>query len=63
MCIRDRGYADFGVNRLTNSPSMLLELGFVTSDRDNAVFDQKLTQLCKAIVDGCIEFLKERNKL
>ena len=57
------GYADFGVNRLTNSPSMLLELGFVTNDQDNAVFDQKLSQLCKAIVDGCIEFLKERGKL
>ena len=57
------GYADFGVNRLTNSPSMLLELGFVTSDQDNAVFDQKLSQLCKAIVDGCIEFLRERGKI
>ena len=42
---------------------MLLELGIVTNDQDNAVFDQKLSQLCKAIVDGCIEFLKERGKL
>ena len=57
------GYTDFGVNRLTNSPSMLLELGFVTNDHDNEIFDRKLPQLCRAIVDGCIEFLKERGEL
>ena len=57
------GYPDFGVNRLTNSPSMLLELGFVTSEADNAVFDAKLEKLCGAIVDGCIRFLRERGKM
>lgn len=51
-----KGYADFGVNRLTRSPSMLIELGFVSSDQDNAVFDEKLPELCEAIVRGCCRF-------
>lgn len=56
-------YTDFGVNSNTTSPSMLIELGFVSSDSDNAIFDAKLPQLCTAIVEGCEIFLKERGTI
>lgn len=58
-----KGYSDFGVNRLTNSASMLIELGFVTSDADNALFDAKLPELCGCIVESSVAFLKVRGKI
>lgn len=58
-----KGYSDFGVNRLTNSASILIELGFVTSDADNAIFDTKLPELCRCIVENSVEFLKVRGKI
>ncbi|MFA9380273.1 MAG: N-acetylmuramoyl-L-alanine amidase [Acetanaerobacterium sp.] len=53
---RDSLAADYAVNRNTNMPSMLLELGFVTSDKDNALFDDKPAEICEAIVRGCCTF-------
>ncbi|MEM1486037.1 N-acetylmuramoyl-L-alanine amidase [Oscillospiraceae bacterium PP1C4] len=48
---------NYAVNRDTKSPSMLIEMGFVSSDVDNALFDTKLTGLCAAIADECCTFL------
>lgn len=57
-----RGYnndpdKDYAVNRDTDMPSMLLEIGFITNMRDNALFDESLHDICAAIVDGCEKFL------
>ena len=54
-----RGYRDSAVgNYYTNSgtkmPSMLLEVGFITNDGDNSVFDSKLDECAEAIVDAVI---------
>lgn len=51
------GSGEYAINRDTVMPSMLLELGFVTSDKDNAIFDEKTKELCGAIVRGCSKFL------
>ena len=48
---------DYAVNRDTNMPSMLLEIGFITNKDDNAIFDSKLKEICAAIVDGCEKFI------
>ncbi len=44
--------ADYYCNSGTSSPSMLIELGFVTNAEDNALFDQKIGDLAKAIADA-----------
>ena len=48
---------DYAVNRETNAPSMLLELGFVTNAEDNKVFDASLSALCKGIAQASAHFL------
>ncbi len=48
---------DYAVNRDTNSPSMLIEIGFITSDVDNAIFDPNQDKIAAAIVMGCLDFL------
>ena len=45
-------YADYGVNRDTDMPSALLELGFITSDTDNKSFDTHFDAYAKAIAKG-----------
>lgn len=48
-------YADFGVNRLTNMSSCLLEVGFIDSDTDNAIFDSKFDAMAKALAVSLVE--------
>ena len=43
-------YTDFGVNRQTNMHSCLLEVGFISSNKDNKAFDTHLDDIAKAIV-------------
>lgn len=47
-------YTDFGVNKYTKMPAMLVEFGFITNTGDNAKFDATLEAMadavCKAIV-------------
>lgn len=43
---------DFAVNRLTNMTSCLLELGFISNDDDNRIFDEKFEQMARAIADA-----------
>lgn len=45
-------YEDFGVNRLTTMNSALLEVGFIDSDTDNKIFDEKLKESAKGIAVG-----------
>ncbi len=57
-----RGYVtdptlNYAVNRDTKAPSMMVELGFVTSDIDNSIFDMRLSKLCEVIVEECCIFL------
>ncbi len=51
------GSGEYAVNRDTVMPSMLLELGFVTNERDNTLFDSKQKQICTAIVRSSSKFL------
>lgn len=45
-------YTDYGVNRDTDMPSALLELGFVTSAADNKTFDANFDAYAAAIAKG-----------
>jgi len=52
-----RGYrtnpqADYYCNSGTKSPSMLIELGFITSAADNDLFDRRMDDFCRAIADA-----------
>ncbi len=60
---RDRGVkygtnegenSNYYVNANSNSPSMVLEMGFVNVAEDNKLFDNKLDQYAKAIGDAII---------
>lgn len=46
---RDRTANNYYVNANTNMPSILLEVGFITSDEDNKVFDEKTDEMAKEI--------------
>ena len=43
---------DYNVNGLTNMVSCILEMGFITSDRDNELFDAYYRDYAKAIAQG-----------
>lgn len=46
---------DLAVLRRTQMPALLVEAGFIDSDKDNAIFDNQLQQVAQAIADGIIE--------
>lgn len=46
---------DYYVNKHTDMPSCLIEMGFVTSKDDNALLDEKLEQYAQAIANGIIK--------
>lgn len=57
------GYAknadgNYYVNAHTNMPSCLAEIGFITSDEDNALFDENLDAYADAIAKGIIKTLE-----
>ena len=57
------GYArsdgkNYYVNSHTDMPSCLVELGFINSETDNKLFDEKLDEYAQAIADGIAETLK-----
>ena len=49
--------ADYYCNSGTQSPSMLIELGFVSSPEDNDRFDRDYEKYCSAIVQAACEYL------
>ncbi len=60
------GFVDLGVKerpnlvvlKRTNMPAVLVEVGFIDSDDDNALFDEKFDEIAKAIADGIIEVVE-----
>lgn len=56
------GFANQGVNertnlavlRRTNMPSVLVEVGFINTDRDNTRFDSRFYEIAQAIADGIL---------
>lgn len=52
---------DYYVLNNTKMPSCLIELGFITDDKDNELFDKNVEEYAKAIADGIIEEIKGNN--
>lgn len=48
-------YTDYGVNRLTKMSSCLLEVGFIDSVSDNAIFDGYFAEIALAIAKAVME--------
>ena len=56
------GFVNQGVNERpnlvvlnrTNMPSVLVEVGFINSDIDNALLDEKFYEIARAIADGIL---------
>lgn len=54
------GYKNLGVNarpnlvvlRRTDMPAVLVEVGFINNDQDNALFDSKFDATARAIANG-----------
>jgi len=57
---RDRGVkrGNFAVLRNTNAPAMLLEMGFITNERDNQLFDENFNAYADAIARGIVMALR-----
>lgn len=51
------GTEDLLVNRVSNMPSCLIEMGFITNTNDNLLFDTYLKQHAKAISKGIMTYL------
>lgn len=52
---------NYYVNRNTNMPSCLVEMGFMTSDVDNRFFDERMDQYAEAIASAIIEIGEDKN--
>lgn len=56
------GFVNQGVNerpnlavlRHTNMPAVLVEVGFINTDRDNMMFDSRFQEIAQAIADGIL---------
>lgn len=56
------GFVNQGVNertnlallRLTSMPAILVEVGFVNTERDNQIFDSRFQNIAQAVADGII---------
>lgn len=49
--------SNFYVLKYTNAPAMLLEIGFITNQHDNDLFDKYILMYAKAIFEGISEIL------
>ena len=54
-----RGDGNYYVNSHTDMPSCLVELGFINSETDNALFDEKINDYAQAIADSIAKTLAE----
>lgn len=56
------GFLNLGVNERTNlvvlnrtqMPAVLVEVGFINTDADNQLFDERFNDIAKAIADGIL---------
>ncbi|MBR2957126.1 MAG: N-acetylmuramoyl-L-alanine amidase, partial [Clostridia bacterium] len=58
-----RGYqgstsSNYLVNSATDMPSCLIEMGFITTQEDNELFDENFDKYAEAIAEGIIESVK-----
>lgn len=58
-----RGYqgnssANYLVNSATDMPSCLVEMGFITTEEDNELFDENFEEYAEAIAQGIVESIK-----
>ncbi len=53
----DSDNSDYYVNKHTNMPSCLIEMGFITNEEDNRLLDVHLEEYAKAIADGIEKML------
>ncbi len=61
--LEDVGFVDQGVNERTNlvvlnrteMPAVLLEVGFINTDADNQLFDERFRDIAQAVADGILE--------
>ncbi|MCH5170807.1 MAG: N-acetylmuramoyl-L-alanine amidase [Oscillospiraceae bacterium] len=58
---REGANQNYYVNRCSKMPSVLAEIGFITSEKDNTLFDEDLDALAVAIADGIEMTLLEMN--
>lgn len=60
------GFEDQGVNERTNlvvlnrtaMPAVLVEVGFINTDADNRLFDERFDETARAIADGILETIR-----
>ena len=50
---------NLAVLRRTKMPAVLVEAGFINSDKDNELFDNKFNETARAIADGINETIKD----
>lgn len=58
---RDGKDMNYYINRNTKMPSVLAEIGFISSKDDNKKYDENIEKYAKAIADGIEMTLKEMN--
>ena len=51
---------DYYVLNNTKMPSCLLELGFISNNEDNKLFDENIESYAEAIAKGIIETIKNK---
>lgn len=51
------------VLRRTNMPSLLIETGFINTDADNELFDEKFYEIAQGIADGILNTLDANNMI
>jgi len=64
--LEEVGWINIGVNERKNlvvlnrteMPAVLLEIGFINTDRDNELFEKKFMETAEAIAEGVLETLQ-----
>ncbi len=56
---RDNFYGDYYINSDTDMPSLLLEVGFITNEKDNKAFDEKLDETAETIAKTIYDHVKK----
>ncbi|MGN0506544.1 MAG: N-acetylmuramoyl-L-alanine amidase [Lachnospiraceae bacterium] len=69
--LEDVGFHDLGISlrknlailRRSQMPALLVEVGFINTDADNALLDARFEETAQAIADGILETLEDTGKL